>query len=377
VKEQVVGAVMEGTSVQGMSIQERLSNAIMARIKRRRFLFVPLKIVYTMLSGVVNGPFEFAREFWFSVRAITFIRKIDLVVIAGSGVLSDHSGGTWNFPYSVFKWSVLSKLAGAKIAFVSVGAGPINSVRSKYLLKYALSLAEYRSFRDEDSRRLIESIGVKGNNRVFPDLVQGLKINNDQNTGNKIVGCVVGINPFPHYWYANDPEAYSRYVRKTALFVSWLVENRYRVVFFPTHLRADYKVINDIREIMSKQLQQNCEADPFERPIHGIGDLLCQISVMDLVVATRFHGIVLSFLMNKPVIGISNQPKMDSLMRDMGQGDYLLDLERFDVETLRERFLSLEANRDKIKRDVQPIISGYREALETQYREVFKLVNVP
>jgi len=64
-------------------------------------------------------------------------------------------------------------------------------------------------------------------------------------------------------------------------------------------------------------------------------------------------------------------------MRDMGQGDYLLDLERFDVETLRERFLSLEANRDKIKRDVQPIISGYREALETQYREVFKLVNVP
>jgi polysaccharide pyruvyl transferase WcaK-like protein len=336
---------------------------------------VPLKSAYAVFSGFVNGVFQFGRELGFYVRAVNFVRKLQLFVFAGSGALSDHYGGPMNFPYSVFKWSVLAKLAGSKIAFVSVGAGPIDFTSSKLLLKCALSIADYRSFRDQDSKKMIERLGLKGTNLVFPDLVQGLKIGGSRKPDNKSVKNVVGINPFPHYWNSRDPVSYERYVEKIALFASWLLENRYRVVLFPTHLRGDSRVIDDIRRKIINDLRQEYEVDPLEISIQSISDLVNQISVLDLVVATRFHGIMLSFLLNKPVIGISNQPKMDSLMKDMGQEGYLFDLESFDVETLKQRFLVLEANGDRIKRTLKPIISGYREALKKQYEEVFKLVN--
>ena len=54
----------------------------------------------------------------------------------------------------------MARARGAKIAFVSVGAGPISSSLSKLLFRWSLSLASYRSFRDEGSRKLIESLGV-------------------------------------------------------------------------------------------------------------------------------------------------------------------------------------------------------------------------
>jgi polysaccharide pyruvyl transferase WcaK-like protein len=251
---------------------------------------------------------------------------------------------------------------------------------SRYLLKYALLLGDYRSFRDNNSRKLIESIGVLGENQVFPDLVQGLRISSArQTTAREITRYVVGINPFPHldprFWPTPDTEGYHRYIMKLASFASWLIQNDYRVLLFPTQLRADPLVISDIGDVLIKKFRACSSEAKLVMPISGLDDLMKQISVMDLVVATRFHGIMLSFLMNKPVIGISNHPKMDSLMRDMGQGKYLLDIDYFDVETLKERFISLRSNSDLIKRNLQPIIEDYRRNLDIQYKNVFSLLN--
>ena len=49
---------------------------------------------------------------------------VDLVIVAGSNQLLDQFGGAWNFPYTLLRWTVLTRLRGARVALLSVGAGP-------------------------------------------------------------------------------------------------------------------------------------------------------------------------------------------------------------------------------------------------------------
>jgi hypothetical protein len=68
--------------------------------------------------------------------------------MSGSGSLCDHFGGLFNFPYAIFKWSILAKVAGIPVIFPSVGVGPLLSPISRLLVRASLDLASYRTVRD-------------------------------------------------------------------------------------------------------------------------------------------------------------------------------------------------------------------------------------
>jgi polysaccharide pyruvyl transferase WcaK-like protein len=89
------------------------------------------------------------------------------------------------------------------------------------------------------------------------------------------------------------------------------------------------------------------------------------------VVATRFHGTVLSLLAEKPLLGICYYRKARELMIDMGQGAYAVDLDTFSVEDLWKRFKRLEANRAAEKEQIRKHNSAYRTALNEQYERLF------
>src|SRR3989442_1029719 len=184
-----------------------------------------------------------------------------------------------------------------------------------------MRLADYRSFRDEESKQLIESIGVGGKNHVFPDLVFHFADGNRQRGAQD--SRIVGINPFPHYdrryWPVSAPAEYQRYIEKLASFASWLITNDYKVLFLPTQLRADPLVIQDIKNLLLKNANIDAERCIVDGTTSSIEDFLANLSATRVFIASRFHGILFSFLMNKPVLGLSNQPKMRNLMADMGQ----------------------------------------------------------
>jgi polysaccharide pyruvyl transferase WcaK-like protein len=71
-----------------------------------------------------------------------------MLVVPGTGLLTDAYGLLSWGPYNMFKWSLAAKLRCCKLVFVSVGAGPIYSALGRWLVKSALSLADFRSYRD-------------------------------------------------------------------------------------------------------------------------------------------------------------------------------------------------------------------------------------
>ena len=105
------------------------------------------------------------------VRALAQARKLDLLIAPGMGMLDDFTDRPLDMPLALFGWCLAARLCGARIAFVSVGAGPITHPISRWLLKAAAAMAHYRSYRDGISKDFMDSIGFDtSNDEVFPDI---------------------------------------------------------------------------------------------------------------------------------------------------------------------------------------------------------------
>ncbi len=314
------------------------------------------------------------RFLWNSYRNL---RGVEIILIAGSQQLNDIYGA-WEFPFTLYKWSVLARFAGTKVAILSVGAGPLASRMSRYFIRRVLRMCSYRSYRDVISSRLVESIGVKGPNPVFPDLVYGMRLPVPRPVSADAKAVVVGVNPVPfydgRYWATPNPARYGDYVRKIAKFTEWLDQNGYSTLFFPTQTRADTLTIKDIRSELNGAAN-SLRILP-ENPIQGIDDLISEIARADLVIANRYHGILLSLALNKPVLGIAYHEKSRELLEQAGQGDYVLNVVDFRTEDLIAKIKAMHANAAQIKKEIASRIAPLHEALEQQYDVVFGLIGI-
>lgn len=305
------------------------------------------------------------------------LRGMRYVIISGGGQLDDYWGGAWSHPYTLLKFAVLAKLRGARFLLVSVGAGPLDGRLSRLFTRMTLSLAGYRSYRDADSRGLVQRIGFRRADPVYPDLAQSLMLSPQQLADLKTPTApyLVGIGPMsyfdPRIWPERDQQVYLGYLGKLADMVVWLVDQGHRAMFYIGEEINDRPVIKDLRAILAERGIAHDDPRISEPPIETVDDLMTQLARADLVIASRFHGVLLPQLLNKPVLALSYHPKIDHLMADMGQADYCLPIDRFDVEVAKERFLAMAADREAIKATMAKRTQQYREALDEQYRRIF------
>src|SRR5260370_22031622 len=92
-------------------------------------------------------------------KAVATLRNVNMLVMTGTGMLGDFGIGPLGLHYQILKRSIVAKLRGARLLFVSVGAGPIAHPLSRWIVKRAISLADYRSYRDPFSKEYLARIG--------------------------------------------------------------------------------------------------------------------------------------------------------------------------------------------------------------------------
>ena len=109
----------------------------------------------------IGAPSELCR--WFD--AFHTLKKADVMIIPGTGLLTDAYGLLGWGPYNLFKWSLIARVCRCKLMFVSVGAGPLYGVLGRYFVKSALSLADFRSYRDDASKNYLKGIGFPTDQR--------------------------------------------------------------------------------------------------------------------------------------------------------------------------------------------------------------------
>jgi len=308
---------------------------------------------------------------WF--KGLKTLWGTDALVVPGTGLLTDaYTLSDWG-PYDMFRWSVTAKLCRCKLFFVSVGAGPIYSRAGRCLAKAALSLADFRSYRDESTLQYLKSIGFRADNDpVYPDLAFSLpesSIPRGHDRARRRVVVGLGLMGYAGRYSVERPTStvYSGYLETLVEFVTWLLAHEYDVRLLIGDLAYDTSVTREFRLLLKERSVRHEEERIIDQPVASVEDLLSQVAATDLVVATRFHNVLLSLLLQKPVLAISFHHKCSSLMRQMGLSEYCQDINHLNSGRLIEQFCQLQQSAACVKRMIGEKVNTHRTALEKQY----------
>ncbi|UCI29354.1 polysaccharide pyruvyl transferase family protein [Mesorhizobium sp. B4-1-4] len=315
-------------------------------------------------------------------RAFREIRQADVMIVPGTGILDDFGDPPQGMPLDVLMWCLAARISGTKVAFASVGAGPIDHPVSRWLLVLAAKLAHYRSYRDTPSRVFMQNAGLNtANDAVYPDIVFKLATpavfaRRTSETGALTVG--VGVMKYKGwYGFAKGGQAiFDTYLDKLAQFVIYLLERGHRVKLLTgetTDMEAVDALLLRLRSSAADRLP--------ERVGTGLSDslhsLMEQISETDIVVATRFHNIVCALKMEKPVISLGYSEKNDALLAEMGLGEYCQHVNAFDVDLLTAHFERAVAANQEIKGLIRARNLAFSKLLDMQYERLLSEVLPP
>ena len=338
----------------------------------------PNKFIAKAARLILSIPLEIYSIF----EASHWLKGMKVFVISGGGQLDDYWGGAWHHPYTLFMWARLAKLRGIKFIMVSVGKGSLDSRLSRWFVLKALNLAHYRSYRDEETKEFVKEIGFENkDDPVYTDLAYSLMLkpeiigsNSHNGSGNSYLGTV-GIGPMAYYdprtWPKKDIRIYQDYLAKLVQLSTWLLEQNFAIRLFPGEAVHDHLVIQDFLSLLEKSGVEFQPDQVIYEPVDTVDDLMSQLKLMDVVVASRFHGVLLSQLVYKPILALSYHSKVNVLMNETGQEEFCFPIDQFSVETVKEYFLKLWSKREQIQGQLKHYVQSYRSLLDEQYDLVF------
>jgi polysaccharide pyruvyl transferase WcaK-like protein len=332
----------------------------MIRLLRKIFSRIPMELVQ-----------------W--IKAAKMLKGADMLIMPGTGILADSGTGRFGLSYEIFKWSIVAKLCRCKLFFLSVGAEPIRYSLTRWFIKSALKMADYRCYRDDYSKRYMDSIGFAADSdRVCPDLAFSLpnSMMLKSNNGNQR-RTVIGVGIMDYLGQGGirgrGEHVYRDYVSKTADFVTWLLEHEYGVRVLIGDISYDQAVRRDLKKLVENRGYKYEDQQIVDEPASSVEQLLSQLATTDIVVAPRFHNILLALMLNKPVIALSYNEKNDSLMAGVGLAEYCQPLDHLDVDRLIQQFVKIEKNANNIRPYVKQKTEEYRRALDEQYSFIFNV----
>jgi polysaccharide pyruvyl transferase WcaK-like protein len=315
------------------------------------------------------------------IKAVKTLKGADMLIMPGTGMLTDSGTGRFGLSYEIFKWSIVAKLCRCKLFFLSVGAEPIRYLLTRWFIKSALMMADYRCYRDDYSKRYMDSIGLTvDGDRVYPDLAFSLpKSMMPRSSNSNQHRTVIGVGIMDYVGQGGirrgGENVYRDYVSKTADFVTWLLGHEYGVRVLIGDVSYDQPVRRDLQKQVEERGYKYDDHQIVDEPASSVEQLLSQLATTGVVVAPRFHNILLALMLNKPVIALSYNEKNDSLMAEVGLAEYCQPLDHLDVDRLIEQFVKLEKNADNITLYLKQKTEEYRRALDEQYTFIFNVVS--
>jgi polysaccharide pyruvyl transferase WcaK-like protein len=313
------------------------------------------------------------------IRAWSLLRGTSMIVMTGTGMLTDYSTSAFGYPYVIFKWAFAARLAGCKVRFVSVGVGPLYGRLSRRFIRFALALADYRSYRDLQSKTRIEQAGFDAHgDHVVPDLAFSLPraclVPPDVRPGpRRVIGVGIINHVDPHVTGQRIREAmYRSYLERMSAFTAWLIDHGYGVRVLHGDVRHDVSVRRDLKVLMAARGVDYDEAGIEDEDVSSTADLLKHLSHTELIVSPRFHNLVLGVMLGKPVIAISYDPKDDALLEAVGLAGYCQPINDINVDRLIEQFCDLERRSEVLRPLLRQKAEEYRQQLDEQYRLILE-----
>jgi polysaccharide pyruvyl transferase WcaK-like protein len=325
-------------------------------------------------SRLIRLWLHLAHEVLFWLQRPRWFQPGDKFIVVGTGAVDDMGvRRPWHSPYELYKWCKAARMGGAQVIFMSVGVGPILNRVSRFLMLKALRMADYRSYREVAAFSYLQSLGYDTSGDLsYPDLVFSLpRASLPIPRKSSSTPTVVGLGLINYYGWRYEPgsgeKVYQEYISKIKHFATWLLREGFSIRVISGD-KADRWPVQDLVEFMNKEGESHWREKFIVQEITDVNDLFHQIAQTDIIVASRFHNVLCSLMLERPVISLGYHEKNDSLMKEMGLGHYCQHIEHFTNERLIEQFSSCIHETDQIVRQIHEQLDSYRNLLDDQYK---------
>jgi colanic acid/amylovoran biosynthesis protein len=210
-----------------------------------------------------------------------------------------------------------------------------------FLVNYKNILAKYNDvcFRDKKSFELFSDLK---NIRYAPDVVFNLKVSKKHEQGKNVGISLIDLtNRSSLKIYKKD------YLLKLKEITNYYISKGYKITIFSfCKNEGDETATNELMEMLGAQNNSiSC--------YYYIGDIteaINKINDMDILIATRFHAMILGMLLRKKVLPLLYSEKMLTVLQDMDfNGDYfhIKDIKSLDINDINISDTELMKNIEK------------------------------
>jgi polysaccharide pyruvyl transferase CsaB len=303
--------------------------------------------------------------------AVNAIRNCHLFIWGGGQLVQDTSSQFY-IPNHIWRF-FLANFFKKKVIVFAIGASPLKSKFSEYLVKSHLKKAFKISVRDKESARVLIDIGIqKEKINIIHDPALTLT-GYDKSKGFKILKAlgiqltkpVIGFAPrrLFHRCHGIIPMKYKTKFdlipkeakekfevckRKTAESLDYAITNlNAQALFIPMYKgpgQEDDRISKDIASLMTNK------TDIYHLPktLSAI-EVQSVISNLTLVIGVRMHALILAASCGVPFIGLNYAHKGESFCRMMGMEEYGTNAEELEVDWLKDRITICLENSKKLK----------------------------
>ena len=235
------------------------------------------------------------------------LRQSQLLVSGGGSLIQDVTSKNSSLYY--LGVMLMAMLQRKPFVIYGQGVGPLNEKRNRRLTKWVFNRARAIYVRDDESHALLREIGVKTPIEVAPDPVLG--IDNDvvdRDKGRQLLQALGYDGQRPLALLALREWAGTDLVHEFAALGDYLSEQGYAVGLLAMH--------HDQDDGIAKAVDAHMRGDSFV--IADAYDTPAMFSIFanaSIVVGMRLHALIIGAALDKPVMAISYDPKVDAFMR--------------------------------------------------------------
>ena len=316
-----------------------------------------------------------ASRFWDLPRMFRMMSGVDVMVVPGTGVLEKKPDvRPWGLPYWLFLATACCRVRGGKVALICVGADEPPHPVTRWLYRWTVRLSSCSSYRDEESREAVSSMGVKGRpGDAFPDLAFALPVPAavEVRPGHVVIGVMryEGAPEDPH----RGPALTRTYVEHMSEVIIRLVDSGRTVTLVIGDL-GDQGLAQEIADRVGAARPDGALTRVSVSKADSLEALMTEMAVAEVVVATRFHNIICALKLGKPTVSLGYADKNEHLMTEFGLGDFSQPVESFDVDLLlrqieevRTRQQSVRALMEDTRHRYETELDQHFERLSTQF----------
>jgi len=209
--------------------------------------------------------------------------------------------------------------------------------------------------------------------RVYPDLVFTLPADSIPAPD----PLAVGVGVMAYYGGNEDRDhagqVYAAYLAKMESFAGWLIDSG-GASGWSSATRLTSRPRTRSRPRSGTTGPGSTRRGSTATPVTTYAELEGVIASVATLVATRFHSVLFALKLGKPTISVGYSPKNDSLMADLGLGEYTQHVKSLDVAKLKEQFTQAENQAPRVRELLAEMLPERAEQARAQLDELSRVL---